>query len=855
MRTTSVLLSRPSGKVITSFLACLFIAWNIQFILALHEEQRKLEHNAELLAKTSKLNGAIFVLEKVLHYPSALRYPIAREAIWETYYQDYEKAIGEVIAMDIQYSIIGADIREMSHSVSTAKTVHVQIVDSLVAGNQIHTLQLKMVADLDQAIYTGQRASAVLQGYQRYISLELNSLWRWFMAVISVWCLLAIGLVILLNRVQALQRKRQKAEEELRISEQNLQTLFDHSLHGFLLLGRDKKVQGFNTIISAIAYHATGNTLERGKLVDERILPDQIDRFNLSFEQALNGQHSTFESQVVDANSNVTEYEVDFNPVYDNAGQMVSVCVTTLDITDRKHSQKKLQQSEERFRTLVSQSSDVVSLLDRNGKVLYQSPASNRVLGYGELDLIGRNAFEVVHPEDAIIVQQAFAECLESPGMLINVEFRAFRKDGAVVYLECVGQNLLDNVAVQAIVLNTRDLTRRKHIELQLIAAKERAEEMNRLKSSFLANMSHEIRTPMTAILGFASVLKEEISPQEREEYAETIERSGKRLLETINSILDLAKIEANQIEPDNREIDLHSEIQNVVSLLSPIAQTKNLRLSFTRYDQDLFSTTDPKFLAQILTNLVGNGIKFTEEGGISITVRYERFFEQGYAAIEVRDTGIGISPEFVPFIFDEFKQESNGWGRQYEGSGLGLTICKKLANLLGAEINVVSTPGVGTVFTLRLIAERRSVQDRLRKTEMQPHRQLPYGARVLLVEDNPDNAMMIGHFLRGICDLLHLSTGEAAYEIASREYFDLAIVDINLGIGMTGIELAELLRQHPLTVDMPIIALTAYAMKSDEEAALAAGCSKYISKPVTKEDLTSAVTYFLNSQDVLHRK
>jgi signal transduction histidine kinase len=251
---------------------------------------------------------------------------------------------------------------------------------------------------------------------------------------------------------------------------------------------------------------------------------------------------------------------------------------------------------------------------------------------------------------------------------------------------------------VLGVVCVATDLTQQKRVEAELIRAKEQAEEAARLKSNFLANMSHEIRTPLNGIIGSAQVLSGEMDDEQRE-VVEIIHRSGLRLLGTINSVLDMARIEAGELRPNVEPVRLRDEAADVLSMLRSLADEKKLTLTLTEHDDNVWASVDPSCLHRILCNLVGNAIKFTREGEVSV----ELSAEGDDAVVRVRDTGIGIDTRFLPHLFEDFKQESTGWGRNHEGTGLGLAITKRLVELMSGTIEVESAKDVGTTFTVRL--------------------------------------------------------------------------------------------------------------------------------------------------------
>lgn len=849
-------LSRSKGlKWFAALVAALFIIWNLDFLISFRDEQKRLEENATLLANAAQLSAAVFTLEKVIDFPAALKYPIAREAVWEVYHSDYRR-LSHMVRGRSELSVIIADLKLIDLLLKQADAINSNVIRQMRLGNDVTRQEQELRLVLDEAMFTSQRASAILQGHQGFISFHLRSAWNRFTATISMWCLLALSLVVVLNRLQASTQRRLRIEEELKHSRTNLQTIFDHSLHGFILLDLDRRVQSFNSYAAETTKVLSGKSIAVGLPLEDAIREEFRPSFLECCEEVKEGLVVTVERRVNDNLIGDKWYEIDYNPVYDESGSITSICVTLLDITERKQNQETLRRSEERFRMLVKHSSDMIAVLDPEGFFVYQSPSSERILGFQDHELIGTSAFELVHPEDLGAVRTAFQRTLAIPEEEIVLEFRALRSDGSYIYLECVGTNLLSNHAIHGIVINSRDLTRRKQMEMQLVAAKDQAEEMNRLKTSFLANMSHEIRTPMTAILGFASILKENLTDEENAQHVDTIERSGKRLLDTINGILDLAKVESNQIEFKTRAVHVSREIDRVLTLLKPIADSKGLFLDLLTHDQGLLASCDPKYLSQILTNLIGNAIKFTDKGGISIQVR-SQLQEKGYfVVVDVIDTGIGIGKDFLAHIFDEFKQESNGWGRRYEGTGLGLTISKRLIELMDGRLTVESSQGIGSKFTIQLplslaslASEPLTVGEPQMPVISNGERTMP---KVLLVEDNLDNAAMVRYFLKGICTVTHTDNAEQAIALALSKYFDLAFMDINLGSGISGLDITQELRKQPLTVDMPIIALTAYAMKSDEEDALRAGCSNYLSKPFTKKDLLEKVNIYLNSRDLI---
>jgi len=387
-----------------------------------------------------------------------------------------------------------------------------------------------------------------------------------------------------------------------------------------------------------------------------------------------------------------------------------------------------------------------------------------------------------------------------------------------------------------------------------LEAAKLAAEEANSAKTAFLANMSHEIRTPLTAILGFIDLLDDETrSRSERSAQIETIRRNAKHLLAIINDILDISKIEAGELLIERIETNPAAILGEVVSMTRPVASEKGLDLSLEfRTPMPSRIESDPTRLRQMALNLVSNAIKFTEEGWIRVAASCDP--ERGSLEIEVADSGIGMGPDKLARLFRPFSQADETMTRRFGGSGLGLAICKRLAEALGGDVEVRSTLGEGSVFTIRLEVGAMSgvrmvtADEAIRAaddTDTEREEESPEGARVLLVEDGPDNRRLISFLLKKAgCEVATAENGllgrDAALEsLRDGRPFDVILLDMQMPV-MDGYTAAESLRGEGYTGW--IVALTAHAMSQDREKCLAAGCDEYLSKPVDRRSLVETI-------------
>ncbi len=388
---------------------------------------------------------------------------------------------------------------------------------------------------------------------------------------------------------------------------------------------------------------------------------------------------------------------------------------------------------------------------------------------------------------------------------------------------------------------------------VELAAARVAAESANQSKSAFLANMSHEIRTPMTAILGYADLLQgNEQSESERHEHVQTIRRNGEHLLSVINDILDLSKIEAGKMTVERARCSLCQIVAEVAATMRGRAVGKGVRLDVEYvFPVPEFIESDALRVRQVLINLVGNAMKFTEQGGVRVCVRSEGLAQGNpLIAVEIHDTGIGMTPEQVAGLFRPFTQADGSTTRKYGGMGLGLTISKRLARLLGGDIAVSSKAGEGSVFTVtfatgslegvRMIADaREAVIPSAMKTPGTLLLRLE--GRILLAEDGPDNQRLIAFILRRTGAEVHVAEhgrlALEAFEAAQREGrpFDLILMDMQMP-EMDGYEATRELRRRGVCT--PIVALTAHAMSGDREKCIAAGCDDFATKPIERAAL-----------------
>jgi len=389
------------------------------------------------------------------------------------------------------------------------------------------------------------------------------------------------------------------------------------------------------------------------------------------------------------------------------------------------------------------------------------------------------------------------------------------------------------------------------------------AEASTKAKSEFLANMSHEIRTPMTAILGFVEVLLDNPSPKEAVESAQIIQRNGVHLLEIINDILDLSKIESGACRTEEIACSPRQVVADVIATMKACADPKGLFCSFeTAGDVPNGIVTDPLRLRQILANLVGNAIKFTESGGVNVVVQWENQLPPGpRLRIDVIDTGIGLTKEQIGVLFQPFSQADNSVSRRFGGTGLGLAISQRLAKMLGGDISVTSVLGKGSTFTLRIAT---GSLEEVAESNQPSHSDSTLGSlspgqkvagRVLLAEDGPDNRRLIGHILRKTgAEVSTANDGQAAFDLVTAAQrsgapFDVVLMDMQMPV-MDGYEATRRLRSAGYAG--VIVALTAHALSEDRQKCLDVGCDDYTTKPIERAALLDIMAKYGSRQSAV---
>ncbi len=511
--------------------------------------------------------------------------------------------------------------------------------------------------------------------------------------------------------------------------------------------------------------------------------------------------------------------------------------VVARDVTERRNLTQVLKNSEEKYRGIIENLELGLLEIDVKGAITRAYPKFCELCGYEEQELIGLNAREVfLHDEDKTEANEDGARKFASV-----CEVRIRHKNGNYLWVIVSNAPFYDIRGVYlgsiGIYLN---ISQRKAMESELKIAKEVAEASVKSKEMFLANMSHEIRTPMNAILGLGNLLTETLLTDQQYRYASTINTSAKNLLTIINDILDFSKIEAGKLQIENIPLDVMQTVDKTVEVFLPLAKDK--KLHFVRdLDKKIRKEVlgDPTRLNQVLINLLGNAFKFTEEGEIVLKVELLEKDKKNYKIrFSVRDTGIGISQKHQNSIFDSFAQAEPSTARLFGGTGLGLSISYQLIKLMGGDLKVKSKVGEGTEFSFELDLEILKFQAMVNNVSVE---KLPKGVRVLLVEDNKVNQFLAQTILKSWeCEVVCADDGEIAIEKLNEASFDIVLMDVRMP-NMNGEEATKVIREE-MCLNIPIIALTANAIKGDKEKYLSMGMNDYVSKPFEKDELNEKI-------------
>jgi hypothetical protein len=632
--------------------------------------------------------------------------------------------------------------------------------------------------------------------------------------------------------------KRKKTEEALIESETKYRSFFENSMDAILLT----IPEGITVSANPAACRMFGYTEEELIKLGRNGVVDIADP-NLEFMIAERALKGTVQCELTFLRKGGIRFPAEISSsLFKNYKGQLRNSMIIRDITERKNIEEKLRASEERMRITLEETQIGNFDWDLKNDIFHVSPTYYTMLGYApkEGPADREEWLYRIHPDDKDIPTSRINSIIEGIEHDYQYDARIKHADGSYRWISASGHviNRDENNKPTRMIGVRIDTTERKQAEKELIEAKERAEESDRLKSAFLANMSHEIRTPMNGIMGFTELLKQPmLTGEQQQDYISIIETSGIRMLNIINDIISISKIESGQMKVSISESNINEQMEYIHTFFKPEVEGKGMQLFLKNtlsQDKSIINTDKEKVYA-ILTNLVKNAIKFTHKGSIE----FGYWKKGGFLEFYVKDTGSGISPEKIELIFERFRQGSEAITRNFEGAGLGLSISKAYVEMLGGKIWADSELEKGSTFYFTIPYDVPSDSGTVNTGALLnlPEIDIPENLKILIAEDDKISEQLITKIAKQIgCEVLIARNGIEAVEICRKNSdIDLVLMDIKMP-QMDGHEATRQIRLFNQKV--VIIAQTAYGLHSDREKAIKAGCNDYISKPISKAAL-----------------
>lgn len=754
---------------------------------------------------------------------------------------------GQQALLDSINILVAAKIRFAEQVINARSHVDFESSQKLILSREGENL-MKQITDLLN-VFTLKERNLLAQRLDR-----ANKNYTWAVMLIITGVALTLFIILISYYLFTRDYKhRLKTEKQLRESELLMKKFLNSIPLGILILGKDGKLYFSNDkseeMIGKGRIGALGKGLmsnassENSPEVNSIVKAETNEKYppeKLPLVRALNGEKNVVvDDMEVQREPKNIPLRVNATSVVNAEGEVEYAISIFEDITTLKETNKKIKESEEKFYKAFAISPVAFAISDTlTGTYIDVNESFATITGYTKSELIGRNSVEV-----GIIVDQASREKIlkniQQNGNIRDVELTIRNKNGDLIDMLTSAETLMLQGRKCTLSINY-DITSLKESERALQEASKLAQESVMLKETFLANMSHEIRTPMNAIIGFTELLlKRELNKKERD-YVELIKASGENLLRIINDILDVSKIESGMMIFEENPISIKELFYSLQNMFLPRATDKGLLLSF-EYPPDLPDTVigDPTRLTQIIINLVGNALKFTEKGTVAATVKVlKEETEQYTIEFSVKDTGVGIPEDKLKYIFERFRQADSHTTRHYGGTGLGLSIAKQLIELQGGEIHVRSIDGIGSEFIFSLSFKKAQIAvEKNKKAPSKINVEELNKLNILMVEDNPINIKFIQSLFEEHSIHADIAiNGKDAIEKFAQKKYDLVLMDIEMP-EMNGYETTFIIRDDYKS-DVPIIAMTANAMAGEKDKCLKVGMNDYIAKPIKSDIL-----------------
>lgn len=566
------------------------------------------------------------------------------------------------------------------------------------------------------------------------------------------------------------------------------------------------------------------------------------------------GEGYSFELRITRADGDLRRVVAKAIAELDSAGKVVAITGVFQDVTEYVRAREVIADSEARYRMIADNTTDVIGRISIDGVIRYVSPAIKRLAGYAVEEVVGRKTFSLTHPEDVGAVVAAFRNLMAGRPNEKPIRYRIHHKEtGDWIWVEANPRLVVSDAGEPEFIDVLRDIRGQMAIEQSMLRAKVEAEAGARAKSDFLANMSHEIRTPLNGIVGYAALLAASPDlPAKHRRHAGIIAESSNGLIRIVDDVLDFSALDAGEIGFEMRPFDIRALLRTSTEVLQVQAAEKHLDLT-TEVDGRVANRFlgDDARVRQALINLIGNAIKFTDTGRVELRCEPVMDGSRQTLRFSVRDTGIGIQKDKIDELFSRFNQVDGAISRRYGGTGLGLAITKRIILGMGGNVGVESEQGLGSTFwfTLPLAATEEPADEHAKSIQLGEAVRLQR-RRILLVDDHDINRELGAVLLTPFGHEVVLATdGHEAIDLVERESFDLVFMDVQMP-GLDGLAATRAIRRLPVGENLPIVALTAHAMRHQVEECLRAGMTGHIAKPFTAQILQDAISMWARSDN-----